>query len=500
VATHLTLGHGEANGALPYSVRQRWQNHSKNQSSEPLRIYHPQSLDDIVKIVHDAELERCTVRAVGSHHAWSDIALGTEFVLEPQGLARVLPVDATVLRPETDSSLLVYCEAGIRLRELNTWLARHGLALANMGGYDQQTVAGVMSTATHGSGITFGPIASLVASIDLVASGGRVLRIELRDGPTNAQAFRKKYPGRLIIQDDGWFNAVSVGLGLMGVIYAVHLRVERKYWLKETRSLSTWSRVRGDLEPHGIVEEHRHYELLLNPYADRNDEHRVLVTTRNVIQRPQYFPDARRWRNPVVEFFSALPVASSILDLLLTAFPKSTPKAIDAAIKALVDREYTDLSYRVLNIGTANLLRAYSSEIAVPFDSRQLHVAAVDELIEVAARYRRLGDVYQTAPIALRFVKQSSQYLAMMYERNVMTIEFIILANTEGGLELLAAYEEALYKHEGRPHWGQFNMLVGGRSRIESLYPALSKWEEIRKDLNSSGVFDAPFARRVGLR
>ena len=69
----------------------------------------------------------------------------------------------------------------MRLRELNRHLDDNGLALSNMGGYDAQTVAGVMSTATHGSGIAFGPIADAVRSLELVASGGRVIRIERGD-------------------------------------------------------------------------------------------------------------------------------------------------------------------------------------------------------------------------------------------------------------------------------------------------------------------------------
>ena len=67
-----------------------------------------------------------------------------------------------------------------------------------MGGYDGQTFAGVMSTATHGSGVAFGPLASFVRSIDLVAAGGVVHRIEPRDGITDADAYRAAHPDRVI--------------------------------------------------------------------------------------------------------------------------------------------------------------------------------------------------------------------------------------------------------------------------------------------------------------
>ena len=112
------------------------------------------------------------MRAVGSGHSWSDVALTTGYLLRPERLNRPLEITGNLVR----------VEAGMRLRELNRHLDDNGLALSNMGGYDAQTVAGVMSTSTHGSGIEFGPIADSVRSLDLVASGGRVIRIERADG------------------------------------------------------------------------------------------------------------------------------------------------------------------------------------------------------------------------------------------------------------------------------------------------------------------------------
>ena len=94
------------------------------------------------------------MRAVGSGHSWSDVALTTGYLLRPERLNRPLEISGNLVR----------VEAGMRLRELNRHLDDNGLALSNMGGYDAQTVAGVMSTSTHGSGISFGPIADAVRS------------------------------------------------------------------------------------------------------------------------------------------------------------------------------------------------------------------------------------------------------------------------------------------------------------------------------------------------
>ena len=57
-----------------------------------------------------------------------------------------------------------------------------------MGGYDAQTIAGVVSTSTHGSGLAFGPFPDMVRSLDLVVAGGELVRVEPADGITDPGA------------------------------------------------------------------------------------------------------------------------------------------------------------------------------------------------------------------------------------------------------------------------------------------------------------------------
>ena len=67
-----------------FTVRKSWQNHLGNQSIDPLRIYEPQTIEEVVVIVRAAEDAGVTVRAVGSGHSWSDVALTPGFLVEPQ--------------------------------------------------------------------------------------------------------------------------------------------------------------------------------------------------------------------------------------------------------------------------------------------------------------------------------------------------------------------------------------------------------------------------------
>jgi len=482
---------------LPFDARDSWQNHLGNQSVDPLRIYEPESIEQVAAIVGEAARTGVTARAVGSGHSWSDVALTTGFVILTGQLAQVPATEPDFLRPEWADRHLVRAGAGIRIKELNAYLDERGLALSNMGGYDHQTVAGVVSTSTHGSGIAFGPLSDFVRSVDLVAGNGRVYRIERADGPTDPDAYAAHHGDRRTLrQSDAMFDAVSVSMGCMGVLCTAQLEVEPKYFLKEVREFHTWDRVRADLEEGEVLRRNRHYEVLFSPYR-RKHAYPCLVTTRNYTDSPEHKWFDKRTRNWAVELVSAFPLTPNVINLIVDLRPSLCPLLLENAIRALIKDEYSEVSYKVLNIGAANVLPAYSAEIGVPTDGR--HLEAVDRIIAVADERRRLGEAYQSSPISFRFVKASPAHMSMMNGRDTMMIELIQLSRIEGGYELLAAYEEALYELGGRPHWGQVNTLTGSHDFVRSMYPTYDAWLQVRRELDPDGVFDSPFTKRVGI-
>jgi hypothetical protein len=469
-------------------------NVSNTRSVDPLKEFRASELADVIELVQRAEEDGTTVRAIGSRHSWSDVELGGGYVLRPQKLSGALPLDHA--RASVDTSRLLRIQGGTRVREVNELLDRRGLALANMGGYDGQTFAGVMSTATHGSGVGYGPLASFARSIDLVASGGVVHRIEPHGGITDGDAYRAAHPDRVLEQDDALFAAVQVGMGLLGIVHSVTIEAVPAYRLCEKRELRRWDQIRPQIADPAFLDRFEHYELYLSPYGD-GDTNPCMVCTRTPTDEspPWWSKRARRSLSP--EILALVPRIGSILNVAAGLFPRAVPSMIEMTLKALTDDEFIGKSFRVYNIGRANHVPAYSAEIGVPVDERGLHLRAIEELLAIAARHARLGDVYQTSPLALRFVAPSPSPMAMMPGRTMM-IELIMLRRTQGGLELLAEYEDALYACEGRPHWGQINTLTPGI--VRDLYPGLEAWLAVHDTLNASGVFDSGFSKRVGLR
>lgn len=487
------------------TLRKAWRNDTGNQHIYPLREVTPTTLEQLCAVVREAERDGCAVRAVGSGHSWSDVALTDGILVHPSRLSKPLDLEAELLRAHAtdahegnDGVTFVRVQAGMTIAKLNAHLQALKLALPNMGGFDGQTVAGVISTSTHGSGIGYGPMSDLVRSLDIVGPGGTVYRIEPADGPTDPDAYRARYPEHQLRQDDRWFQAAVVGIGCMGLIYSVTLAVQPLFYLREVRTLSTWSRVRKELALGEVLAQNVHYELLFNPYPDKRGEIECLVTTRNPVAPSEYRHDWRRSRSLLMELVARFPLTPLLINLAVGLFPRISPFLIAQALKALVNDDYVNISYRVFNIGAANYLPAYSCEIGVPADEPQLNLA-VEKIVEVAAQRRRLGNVFHSSPISLRFVKASDAYMSMMQGRDTVMIELIMATHTVGGMELLNAHENALYELGGRPHWGQVNSLTGSHGLVAAMYPRYREWQEVHAELGAGGVFDSPFSKRVGI-
>ena len=482
---------------MHFTVRKTWRNHLGNQRIDPLRIYEPRSIAEVQAIVRLARERGVSVRAVGSGHSWSDVALTDGFLLKPTGMTRVPAAEPDFLAAHWAGRRLVRAEHGARIRELNAWLDRNRLGFANLGGYDAQTIAGVTSTSTHGSGLAFGPLNDALRSLDVVVGDGSVQRIEPTDGPTDRAAYEAHHgDARTLVQDDHVFDAVCVGIGCMGVICTAMIEVRDRFHMREIRELHPWEKVKADLADGSILDRHEHYELAFSPYDD-GYPYPFLVTTRNTTSDPRNRPWDKRMRNWLVEAAALIPFTPHVINLILDIAPQLAPAMLRGSVKSLVKDEYDEVSHKVFNIGTLNNLPAYSCEIGVPMDGR--HIEAVETIFRVARERRELGQVYQSSPIALRFVKASPAYLSMMNGRNTMMIELIGLNGNDGGIELLKAYEEALYALGGRPHWGHINTLSGSHGFVESMYPRYADWLDVRARLDPDGVFDGPFTKRVGL-
>src|SRR4051794_30795978 len=208
---------------------ERWTNWAGEQVCAPERIARPESEEELAGIVSGAE----RVRVAGGGHSFTDIACTDGVLVDLSRMDRVLSADGE----------LVTVQAGITLYELGKELAARGLAMENQGDIDRQTLAGALSTATHGTGAGFGNLSSRVEAMRLVTPAGVV-------EATGGEELR----------------AARVGLGALGAISAVTLRCVPLFTLRRVAEPRPLEEVLGRFDE--LAEANHHFEFFFFPYDD----------------------------------------------------------------------------------------------------------------------------------------------------------------------------------------------------------------------------------------
>jgi len=502
---------------VPATPPGQWQNCVKNQFGRPIRIVFPASVEELRERLNEARAVAQSAgrpfraRAVGAGHSFSEVTLCDELLVDPHPMRSFAVHDGKGLRAGVTlrdgvERHFVRIGAGIRIRDLNKALHEAGLALINMGAYDIQTISGAISTGTHGSGVSLGPLCESVRSVELLTSTDHIL-LEPTDGITDQPAYvPNDSKGPRLVQDDAQFYSAVVAMGCMGIVCGYTLEVRKAYRLKETREVKTWQEVRADLLERKF-EDPRHYEVYVNPYVVKNGQHSCLITRREEYDGPPTKAVGARTRNPIATFVTSIRFFDRIFVYLFRRVPWLAPYLIQASIEGLADKEYIDESFKVLNLGDANLVPAYASEFALdasklpagaPVDSVPAFVEAVDDLLRLASEQSKAGR-WHSSPVSLRFVAPSQHHLAPQFGRLTCMLEIPFLDGTPSGWELLSYYERRLARHGLRPHWGQAYTLMSAET-VARLYPEFPRWLEAFGRFNPDQTFDNPFTERLSLR
>ena len=119
-----------------------WMNWNGRVHVRPDGIAQPTNEAQLVRVIALARMRGTAVKAVGSGHSFNEIMATTGTMVDMSRFDRVVSIDR--------ERKLVRVQAGVKLRDLVVVLERHGLALPNIGAWMEQTISGVLATATHG--------------------------------------------------------------------------------------------------------------------------------------------------------------------------------------------------------------------------------------------------------------------------------------------------------------------------------------------------------------
>lgn len=423
----------------------RFVNYARTVQAQPMRWCEPASEDEVAAAVVDAAMAGQRLRPVGAGHSWSPIAA-------PEGVALSLDRHRGVVGWEEDR---VRVRAGTRIRDLNRALAAAGRALPILGSVVQQSVAGAVATATHGSSLVHGNLSSFVEGVRLVTAAGDTVALGAGDP-------------RL--------DGARVHLGALGVLSEVTLRTVPAFDLVQTVQPVPARRLASCVEEIG-----RSAEYAKVWWMPHTPNALVMRCERVSGRLPRWPPTALergledRLHRAVVPPFLAwqeghdrwVPQFNAVITRTLTRRPRSGPSW--------------------LMLTTPDPVLHYETEATVP-------LAAGGEAVERSVRLLDGLDERVNFLFEVRFSAADGGWLSPAHGGEVVHVGAYTARSRPR-----RAYFEAFWREMGplgaRPHWGKEMEHTAGE--LAALYPEAGRFAALRDELDPERLFVNRFLERV---
>jgi len=425
-----------------------WVNWAGDQRCRPAKLVRPRGRDELAEAIAAAAGTGQKVKVAGSGHSFTEAAMTEGVMIDLAGLGGVLDADP--------GSGLVKFAGGIVLADLNQELAAMGLAMENLGDIDRQTIAGAISTGTHGTGARLRNISAQVEGIELVLADGSVRHLSAVTHPELLRAAR-------------------VGLGALGAIAAVTLRCVPAFTLLRVDAPHPREEVLATFAER--AEAHEHFELFTFPYDDG-----ALVLERNRSEEPP------RPRSRGAAYLNDVVLENWALGALA-----GTGKALPGTIPAL-----SRLAGRLASGGRTSDRsdRVFANERRVRFTEMEYGVPreAGPEAVRRTIEWVRSNRYPVFFPIEMRVAAGDDAFLSPSHERDTA----YIAVHQYRGMEwrpYFEAVEAIMDDYGGRPHWGKRHFQTA--ATLAPRYPEWEAFRQARDELDPDRVFANEYTERV---
>jgi L-gulono-1,4-lactone dehydrogenase len=425
-----------------------WRNWAGDQACAPFELLRPRGREELAEAVSAAAAAGRTVSVAGSGHSFTEAALSDGTMIDAGALSGVVAADR--------ESGLVRFGGGTVLADLNEELARLDLAMENLGDIDRQTVAGAISTGTHGTGAKLRNISAQVEAIELILANGSVRELSATGDPELLRAAR-------------------VGIGALGVISAVTLRCVPAFVLHRVDSPCPREEVLDAFQERADANDH--FELFTFPYADS-----ALVLERNRTEEPP------RPRGRATAFLNDIVLENWALEAISAAgklFPRAIPALSRLAAALATGSRATDRSDRIF--ANERRVRFTEMEYGVPCEHGPAAARRVIEWVR-ANRYPVFF------PIEMRVTAGDDALLSPSHERDTA----YIAVHQYRGMEwrpYFEAVEAIMDSYGGRPHWGKRHFQTA--ATLAERYPRWAYFQAARDKLDPGRAFTNEYAARV---
>jgi L-gulonolactone oxidase len=427
-----------------------WTTWAATATAHPAAVAVPTSVDEVTEAIGLARERGLRVKAVGSGHSFTSIAVTDGVLLRLDALTGIVAADVPSGR--------VRVRAGTPLHVLNPALAALGLALPNLGDIDRQTISGALATGTHGTGARFRGIADAVVGLEVVLADGSVRRCDADDDPD-------------------LFQAARVGLGAVGIVTEVTLQCVPAFRLHAREEPGSLGATLDSFDD--VVASADHVEFYWFPHTDR-----VLIkrNTRRPLDDPgRPLP---RWRGWLDDDLLSNRVFEAV-NRVSARRPAWVPRINQVSSRVLSAREYTAPSYEVF--ASQRDVRFREMEYAVP---REAAVDVIRDLVRLVDD----GGHRLPFPVEVRVLSGDDVWMSMAQGRDTCYIA-VHHYHRMDHRAYFDAFEAVARAAGGRPHWGKLH----GRTAAD-LRPVYPHWDDfvaVRHQVDPDRVFGNDYLTRV---
>ncbi|CAM2066918.1 FAD-binding protein [Sulfidibacter corallicola] len=424
-----------------------WSNWSGLVTCRPQNYVQPRSEEELAELVRTSRAEGREVRVVGSGHSFTPLVQTDDTLVNLDRLAGMIGCEARSLQATVHS--------GTKLHALGEMLFERGLAQENLGDINVQSIAGAISTGTHGTGIRFPGIAQQVIGMKLVDGKGEVVSCGIRENPE-------------------LFNAARVSLGALGIISSLTLQCVPAYKLHYRSERATLENCLADLDRHR--EDNRNFEFYWFPYSDR-----VQLKFMNETDRePTNVGIGKKFNDVVLENY-----AFWLLSTACRWFPSLCSSVSKLCASLVSADERTDWGHRIY--ATPRMVRFQEMEYNIP---REAFPEVVREIRAKTAE-RRFKVHF---PLECRFAARDDIWLSPSHQRDSAYVAVHMFKGMPWQ-DYFQALEKIFLAYDGRPHWGKWHSLT--QRELADRYPRWADFLELRATHDPDGVFLNSHLRRL---
>eukprot|EP00898_Chlorokybus_atmophyticus_P003301 jgi/Chlat1/3972/Chrsp26S04222 len=437
----------------------KWKNWAGNASCTPRYYHEPQSKEEVIDILKRAAEAGEKVVVVGDGHSNNDIACTSDHMLSLDRCDRVITVD--------DKALTVTVQGGVRLKQLNEFLPLHGMAMANLGSISEQSIAGAISTAVHGTGMRYGTLSTRVLELELITATGQVLSCSRQ-------------------QNERVFMAALCGLGALGVISSLKIQCEKAFKLRSVEIPSTLTDTLEHLDKY--TSDAEHFRFWYFPHTERTVVWRAERTTEP--NTPEDTSKLGWFKNTVIGYHLL-----ELLYYLAGYAPSAVPIINRFYRKLLFNEEKVKIGRSDLVFNFDCLFRQHVNEWAIPQENCGKALMGLKKLIEE-------NQFKVHYPVEVRFVAADDVWLSPCYGRETCYIGVIMyrpfgadVPSAEYVKKYFDKYEALMLSLDGRPHWAKPHSLR--KPDFQKSYPKFDDFLEVRSELDPHHLFSNKYLQRV---